>query len=129
MGTVVSFWPKGILPKWRAWNVLEEGRFFSGRQDAFWKSGCTVGRGVWTRCWMGRPEACSPRPALSSVHFRGWCVCGGWGWGILPLQPLTPEENCANLKRIHQLNNKIKESFLWFLDTSPSHSLSGVDPI
>lgn len=33
------------------------------------------------------------------------CVCGG---GILPLQPLTPEENCANLKRIHQLNNKIK---------------------
>lgn len=37
------------------------------------------------------------------------CVCGGVGvWGILPLQPLTPEENCANLKRIHQLNNKIK---------------------
>lgn len=65
------------LPKWGIWNVLEEGRLLSVRQDTFWKSSHTVGRDAWARCgavgmsWEGRPGLCSLRLVLSSTRYWG----------------------------------------------------------
>lgn len=79
-----------------------------GKAASLWAEACGRGVGPWLELGVGRA---GPRRVLlgglSAVCTSGdgVCVCGG---NILPLQPLTSEENCANLKRIHQLNNKIK---------------------